>query len=195
MLFEKGNLLAAAFASLLLIAGSSAGAQTPVPPKGDSSVIFGGTLSVSTIISALQNSGYQALAIPIPPNLPLVIGALTTGVGGLKVIIMATKCPNGNETEVCALTFATSFNDQKKIINNTLAELNSKANLGKVLSGTRPDGTITFNEFYVYPCKGIDDTKFVSNVLVEFSTDVSRMLAAYQAMGNPPATNPPPANH
>jgi len=183
----KAIALIAAVAALLF-ASLPAYAQTSAD-----SVTFGNRLSMATIASALQSSGYQALATPLAPTTPpTTLGIITTGINGMKVTVIAQKCPNATDDQICSLAFVSGFNDDKRIMDPALAEkLNEVAFMSKTVIQHRTNGTSGFTIVYTYPCKDFEDTKFISMVLTSFGVDVVKILTAYNA---PPTTAATPAN-
>lgn len=168
----------AAVLAALLIVNRTSFAQTP----DDGTVAFGTKVSVSSLVSALQSSGYQAL-LSRPPNAPeAMLGMISTGVGGAKVGIYVGKCDKSPTDDVCFLSFITVFNDEKNIIDEkTLEVLNKKASFAKVNRVQLPNGKPAFNIVYVYVCKDYTDTKFLTNVLQLFASDVGKVATAYNS--------------
>jgi len=181
------KLLFAALAALLVV-GTQAFAQSP----SNDAVTFGNRLSPASVVSALQAGGYQALVAPAAPNAPAAqLAVIMTGVGGLKVALYLLRC-DSNSDEICSVMYMSSFNDDKRIINeSTVNTLNSKTGIAKVAIQNRTNGTSGFNVIYGYLCKGFDDTKFVTMVLAAFGGEVGRVVQGYNAIA---AANAAPAN-
>jgi len=183
------SLIAAVLAVLAL--GSSALAQ----PPADTAVTFGNKLSVATVTAALQAAGYQALVAPRPPGLPdVILGVITTGLNGAKASVFVSKCDNAKADEVCTLSFIVTFNDDKNLLTDALlSSINQKTLLAKVTKLIRTtDNKPMMNVNYTYFVKDIDDTKFIGPLMVAFGQDLARVGAAYNAGGQPAASQPQP---
>ena len=173
---------------MLLVAGTQAFAQSP----SNDAVTFGNRLSPASVVSALQAGGYQALLAPAAPNAPAgQLANIITGIGGVKISLVLLRC-DSNSDEVCSIMYLTSFNDDKRLINeSTVNTLNAKTGFAKVTIQNRTNGTSGFNVVYGYVCKGFDDTKFVTMVLAVFGGDVGRVVQGYNAIA---AANAAPTN-
>jgi hypothetical protein len=174
--------LLTAFAALTL--GAAAWAQ----PPADTAVTFGNKLSVSSITSAIQTAGYQALVAPRPPNLPdVIIGVISTGMNGAKSSVLVTKCDNSKTDDVCTLTLIVSFTDDKNILTDALlTSINTKLVYAKVTRIIRTtDNKPMMNVSYSYIVKDFTDTKFVAPLLAGFGADLGRVSAAYTAAAQP----------
>jgi hypothetical protein len=162
----------------MLVSGGLARAAGPT----DNTVVFGAKVTVPSLVSALQANGYQAL-VNKPPNSPdSMLGIIATGVGGIKISIVAMKCEKSEQNDVCVLGVYASFNDDKNILDEKVVEvLNKKATFAKVTRIRRQDGTMGLNFVYMYICKEYTDTKFMTDVLQSFASDVVKVLAAYNS--------------
>lgn len=160
----------------------------------DTTVAIGGKISVASVISALQDGGFQALPITLQTQAsPAIIGGVTTGINGVKVMVILGRCDNSKNDDVCIISFVTSFNDDKSVVNNdTLSILNQKASISKVVMKTMANGVPGFNIVYMYPCKGFEDSKFVTMVLAAFGADVGQVARAYMTLAASQAPATPP---
>jgi len=184
------RLIAAALGALLL--ASSADAQ----PPADTAVTFGNKLSVATVSAALQAAGYQALVAPRPPNMPdAILGVISTGLNGAKAMVLVSKCDNSKTDDVCVLTFAVAFTDDKNVVNDgLLASINTKTVFAKATRSVRAtDNKTMLNVNYSYLVKDFEDTKFIVPVMSNFAQDLARVAAAYNAAAQGPAPQPPQA--
>lgn len=181
----------------MLMTGSAAFAETP---PADGNLSFGNRLTVATLVSALQASGYQALAAapqpitPPPGAAPVVnpaISVITTGIGGSKVMLVVNRCPNVTNDEICTIAFVASFTDNKNLINDaSLAVLNQRTSIAKVIPQKKGDAVTGFAVIYNYICKGLDDPKFVSPVLATFGADIGQVGNAYNTVLTAPVAKP-----
>jgi hypothetical protein len=188
-MFSKALLALAA-----LVTGGAVMAQTP-PAAG---IAFGNKVTQASIVSALQAAGFQALAAgpPTPPPgtaaNPNVLGTISSGINGAKVLIVVNKCPNAPTDDVCTINLITTFTDQNgKINNDTLNLLNQRSTIVKVLAQKKGEQTTGFSLIYTYVCKDIDDPKFITPVLATFGADVATVAGVYNTQL--PGTNPPAA--
>jgi len=179
------------FTAALLFAGVAAHAQTPA-----TGVAFGNHLTLASLVSALQNNGYQALVSPAPtpaPGTPVnaaIIGLITSGINGAKVIILVNRCPNSTTDDVCTVNLIAGYGDNKNVINDAaLAALNQRSTLAKVLPQKKGDAVTGFSMIYTYVCKDLDDPKFITPVLASFGADIAVVLAAYNTL-QPAAAKP-----
>jgi len=170
------------FALAALSVGAAAMAQTP-PNAG---VAFGNKVNQAALVSALQAAGYQALAAGAPPPPagqpvnPNVLGIITSGINGAKVLIVLNKCPNAPTDDVCTMNFITTFNDQKGAINDaSILLLNQRSAVTKILPQKKGDQTTGFSLIYTYICKDLDDPKFITPVLATFGADVANVATIY----------------
>ncbi len=173
-------------------AAAPVAAQTP-----DAGVAFGNHLTLANIVSSLQASGYQALVTQIPPTAqapnggpltppPTLLGIITTGINGVKVILMANRCPNSKTDDVCSITFFAAFTDNKNLMTDAnLMILNGKASMVKVLPQKKDNVTTGFTLFYNYVCKDLEDPKVINPVLMSFGADMGVTITAYNALGTP----------
>ena len=171
-------------------------APTYSQTNNDNAVSFGNKVSVATLVSTLQNSGYQALTTK-PAQLPdTTLGVITTGINGAKISMLVSKCPNVKTDDVCSVSLFASYNDDKGIITDAfMSDLNIKLGMSKITRGKTPEGKISYNIMYQYICKDLDDPKFVTTIIPNFGVDITRFLTAYNAVANPqpPAATTQPA--
>jgi hypothetical protein len=187
------------FAILLTLTG---GLQATAQTAADSAVSFGNRMTVASLVSTLQSNGYQALAaapqIPqqpggAPPVVNQIIGVISTGIGGSKVLVVPNRCPNTTSDEICTIAFAATFNDNKNVINDAaLALFNQRTSIAKVFAQKKGDAVTGFTLMYTYVCKGLDDPKFVAPVLATFGADIMQVGNAYNSLPAPavPAAKP-----
>lgn len=187
----KASLLIIAAAMLVGLAGR---AQSP----NNDTVQFGTHLTVANVVSALQSSGYQALSAPptVPPGadpkfVASIISVITTGVGGGKVSIVINRCPNAQNDEICTMNFVSNYLDPKNVINDSsLAMLNLRASISKVVAQKKGDVITGYSIAYTYVCKGLDDPKFIGIVLSTFGADVANVNNTYVNVLTPAAAKP-----
>jgi len=184
------TLIAAVLGAVLL--ASPAGAQ----PPADTAVTFGNKLSLATVTSALQAAGYQALVAPRPPGLPdVVLGVITTGLNGVKAMVLVSKCENAKTDDVCVLTLMVAFTDDKNVANDALLKtINEKTTFAKATRSVRnTDNKTMLNVNYSYMVKDFEDTKFVAPLMLYFAQDLARVAAAYGAASQAAQPQQPPA--
>jgi hypothetical protein len=175
----------------LITAGAAAFAQRPA---ADNSVTFGNHLTVGAIAGALQSAGYQALVQPIVPLAAQagVLGMISSGANGAKILLFVSKCPNSKTEQICSATFyAILADDQNLLTDANIVNAGGRTNIAKVVKATPPNGPAGFGISYTYICKDFEDARFVNNVMVSFAADVSLVAAAYKA--GFPALAPTPA--
>ncbi|GEM_PF-5138569 len=184
------GLIAAVLGTMLL--ASSAGAQ----PPADTAVTFGNKLSLASVTSALQAAGYQALVVPRPPGLPeAVLGVISTGLNGAKAMVMLSKCENVKSDDVCVITLAVAFTDDKNIVNDALLKtINDKTTFVKAMRTVRnTDNKAMLNVNYSYMVKDFEDTKFIAPLMTFFAQDLARVVGAYNAASLATQPQQPPA--
>lgn len=166
--------------TLAFIGFAAATGAANAQSAGDSSVAIGANVSIANVVSALQEAGYQAL-LSKPAQAPnAILGVIASGIGGAKVSIIAGKCDNAKNDDVCTLYFVSTFNDDKHLIDEkTLEILNKKILFAKATRVARPDGNTILNLSYNYICKDAQDTKFVVPTMQAFGSDLAKFGTAY----------------
>jgi hypothetical protein len=187
-------MLAAAFAAAPI------SAQTP-----DAGIAFGNHLTLANIVSTLQSGGYQALvtqlpvpaapaangAAPVAPP-PNMLGLITTGINGVKVFLIPTRCPTAKNDEICSINFFAAFTDNRGLVTDAnLIALNQKANMVKVLPQKKDNTAFGFSLFYTYVCKDLDDPKLINTVLMSFGADMGLVVNAFNAFATPAPAQAP----
>lgn len=186
------------FKGFMFVAMLAAGfAVAPVSAQmPDGGVAFGNHLTLANIVSSLQSGGYQALVtqLPVPAANgaapaappPNMIGLITTGINGVKVLMIANRCPNAKNDDVCSVTFFAAFTDNRGLVTDAnLIALNQKATMVKVLPQKKDNVATGFTLFYTYVCKDLDDPKLMNTVLMSFGADMGVVVNAFNALATP----------
>jgi hypothetical protein len=175
MRFQQCFLAAIAVLSISQATPAQSLAQKAAPPNG---------FTMTGIIGALQDSGYQAKQLEATPPANM-FGQILTGVAGIKMVVGVYKCAQPNAQAICLLSFTSFFTDVTDVSKEGIATLND-ASFAHVANQIGPDGKSTgVRVNYVYPCEGFQDAQFVPMVLKDFSLGVGAVVTAYRTMKSP----------